>query len=71
MSHIFFFSYARGDQDPYLDEFFNDRCVEVAGPTQFKPDDTHVAFRDTKDLPLMDNWRTHIEGALQSSAVLV
>lgn len=80
MSHIFFFSYARGDrrdrgdrgdQDSYLDEFFKDLCTEVAAPTKFESFDPEVSFRDTKDLPLMENWKTNILNALQSSAVMV
>jgi hypothetical protein len=80
MSQIFFFSYARGDrrdrgdrgdQDSYLDEFFKDLSTEVAAPTKFEAFDAEVSFRDTKDLPLMENWSTHIANALQSSAVLV
>jgi hypothetical protein len=71
MSHIVFFSYARERLDRYLKDFFDDLCEEIAQSTKWPPHHEEISFRDTKNLRLMENWRTHIEGALQSSSVLV
>jgi hypothetical protein len=56
--------------DRYLANFFDDLCTEISPWTKWAPEDASVSFRD-KDLRLMENWKTHIDQALQSSAVLV
>jgi len=71
MSHLVFFSYARENLDPYLEDFFKDLCAEIAPHTPWGPEDERISFRDKSNLRLMENWKTHIEGALQSSSVLV
>lgn len=71
MSHIVFFSYARENLDRYLEDFFSDLCREIAPLTAYAADSNEISFRDKKNLRLMENWKTHIEGALQSSSVLV
>jgi hypothetical protein len=71
MSHIVFFSYARKDLDPYLEDFFKDLCWEISLLTNYSPEDEELSFRDKSSLPIMENWKTNIVGALQSSAVLV
>jgi hypothetical protein len=68
---IVFFSYARGDCDPYLDEFFKDVCAEIAPNVPFEAESEDLSFRDKKSLRLGENWQSHIEGALQSTSVLV
>jgi hypothetical protein len=70
-SHIAFFSYARENLDPYLEDFFKNLSAEIAPATRWAPEDERISFRDKNNLRLMENWKTHIEGALQSSAVLV
>jgi hypothetical protein len=71
MAHIVFFSYARGDLDPYLDEFFKDLCAEIAPNTEFEAEDVQLSYRDTNNNRVMENWKTQVEESLQSSAVLV
>ena len=71
MAPIVFFSYARDDIDPYLEDFFKDLSAEIAGYTQWGPEDDEVSFRDKNNLRLMENWKSHIVGALQSSSVMV
>ncbi len=71
MSHIVFFSYARENADPYLEDFFKDLCGEIAPATPWASEDERISFRDKSNLRLMENWSTHIEDSLQSSAVLV
>jgi hypothetical protein len=71
MSHLVFFSYARENLDPYLEDFFKDLCAEIAPLTQWGPEDENISFRDKNNLRLMEYWKTDIEGALQSSSVLV
>ena len=68
---VVFFSYARGDHDPYLEEFFKDVCAEIAPSVPFEAESEDLSFRDRKSLRLGENWQSHIEGALQSTAVLV
>lgn len=71
MSHIVFFSYARKDEDPYLEGFFRDLCLEISTLVEYSADDPRLSFRDKSSLPMMENWSTNIMGALQSSAVMV
>jgi hypothetical protein len=71
MPPIVFFSYARTNLDPYLEEFFKDLCSEIAPLTDWSPEDENISFRDTNNLRVMENWKSHIQGALQSSTVLV
>src|SRR6185503_8178272 len=71
MPHIFFFSYSRKDQDPYLEDFYKNLSAEVAGPTPFEANDSRVSFRDTTEIPLMTDWQARIEDSLQTSSVLV
>src|ERR1035441_7286102 len=71
MSHIAFFSYARVNLDPYLVNFFHDLCAEIAPATIWAKEDDRISFYDKGNLRLMEHWKTHIDQALQSSAVLV
>jgi hypothetical protein len=71
MDHIAFFSYARQNLDPYLSDFFDDLCSEISPATRWGPEDDRISFRDRNNLRLMEHWKTHIDQALQSSAVLV
>jgi hypothetical protein len=68
---VVFFSYARGDLDPYLEEFFRDVCAEIAPNVPFEAESEDLSFRDRKSLRLGEHWQSHIEGALQSTSVLV
>ena len=71
-TQIVFFSYARETLDPYLEDFFKDLSASIAiGNTPWAPEDDHVSFRDKENLRLGENWKSHIEGALQTSTVLV
>src|SRR5438874_1656423 len=70
-SHIVFFSYARENLDPYLEDFFKDLSAAIAPATQWGAEDERISFRDKANLRLGENWKSHIEGALQSSTVLV
>lgn len=71
MPPIVFFSYARVNLDPYLEEFFKDLCSEISPYTDWSSEDENISFRDKNNLRVMENWKSHIQGALQSSAVLV
>jgi hypothetical protein len=71
MAHVFFFSYAHTNKDKDLESFFEDLCEEVKGPTTYAAKDPRVSFRDSNNLPLMDEWRPQLIEALQTSAVMV
>jgi hypothetical protein len=71
MSPIVFFSYARENLDRYLEDFFRELCEDIAAYTTWGSEDDNISFRDKNNLRLMEHWKTHIEGALQSSSVLV
>jgi hypothetical protein len=71
MAHIAFFSYARENLDRYLEDFFEDLCLEIAPQTEWAADDERISFQDKKNLRVMANWESDIEGALQTSSVLI
>jgi hypothetical protein len=71
MPHIVFFSYARENLDPYLDDFFKDLAGEIAPHTPWPAEDERVAFTDRNNIRLMENWAPRIDEALQTTSVLV
>jgi hypothetical protein len=71
MSRIVFLSYANKDLDPLLVNFFSDLCTEIAASTPYEADDARISFRDKANLPLMENWRSNIVEALQTSDVML
>jgi hypothetical protein len=68
--HYFFFSYARADQDPYLDRFFVNLKEKVESLVEI-PQGHSAAFRDEQNIDAGDDWNTRISAALQNSKVLV
>jgi FxsC-like protein len=70
MAYEFFFSYARANQDPYLDRFFRDLSREVAVLIG-KPRDCQVGFLDKESIELGAEWSPAILDALQTSKVFV
>jgi TIR domain len=65
-----FFSYARDDFDPYMDQFVTDLTSEtrlLLGRGKGDP----IFFRDENDIDLGKPWRPEIINALQSAKVLV
>jgi hypothetical protein len=71
MSHIVFFSYARENLDAYLEDFFRDLSAAIQPSTAWTVEDERISFRDKKNLRLGEFWKSHIEGALQGTDVLV
>lgn len=66
----FFFSYARNDKSPYLDDFFEKLRDEVMHKTAVKlPND--ACFRDTDNIDMGERWTEELVNALQTSHVLV
>ncbi len=70
MSYEFFFSYTHGDQDGYLDTFF-ERLSDAVRKLRQLPEGAEVGFRDQNDVELGTQWDPHISDALQNSKVLV
>ena len=70
MSYIFFFSYKRVVDGPYLETFFKDLSNELRGQLQLS-DDAEVGFFDQKGIELGDAWEPTIAQALQDSKVIV
>jgi FxsC-like protein len=70
MSYIFFFSYKRVVDGPYLQTFFDDLSEELSGQLQLDVDE-EIGFLDQKGIELGDAWEPTIAQALQGSKVLV
>jgi FxsC-like protein len=70
MARDFFFSYTRGNNDPYLKKFFDDLAEEVR-TLRGLPAGAEVGFFDQHDLELGEDWDAGIVDALQSAKVLV
>ncbi|BCJ51961.1 hypothetical protein Asp14428_34360 [Actinoplanes sp. NBRC 14428] len=59
----FFLSYARGDDDVYVQEFFNDLCDEVRALEGLDPA-TEVGFLDNRNIQPGDTWPDTLVDAL-------
>ena len=59
----FFFSYARGGDDPYVQEFFNDLCDEVRA-LEGLGRDADVGFLDNRHIQPGDTWPETLVDAL-------
>jgi FxsC-like protein len=70
MDREFFFSYTRGNNDPYLKKFFDDLSEEVR-TLRGLPADAEVGFFDQRDLELGEDWDAGLVQALQSAKVMV
>jgi FxsC-like protein len=68
--HYFFFSYARGSYDDYLQKFFDELSDRVRQRLGL-PRGTPVGFLDKEDLELGSEWGPALARALQSTRVLV
>jgi len=66
----FFFSYARNDKSPYLDDFFEMLRSEVMRKTAVKSP-TEACFRDTENIELGKRWTSELVNAIQTTKVLV
>lgn len=64
---LFFFSYARFEQDKYLERFFDDLSMVVSRKTAHqKP-----AFRDVREIAPGDDWPTELAEALRVTQTFV
>lgn len=70
MDRDFFFSYTRGNNDPYLKKFFDDLSEEVR-TLRGLPADAEVGFFDQHDLELGEDWDAGLVAALQGAKVMV
>jgi FxsC-like protein len=70
MARDFFFSYTRGNNDPYLKKFFDDLAEEVR-TLRGLPAGAEVGFFDQRDLELGEDWDAGLVDALQSAKVMV
>lgn len=70
MERDFFFSYTRGNNDPYLKKFFDDLSEEVR-TLRGLPAGSEVGFFDQRDLELGEDWDSGLVDALQSAKVMV
>lgn len=70
MPHYFFFSYARANNDSYLQRFFEDLSDKIRDILGFSKD-KQVGFFDQKDLELGAEWDKELATALQACPVLV
>jgi FxsC-like protein len=70
MDRDFFFSYTRGNNDPYLKKFFDDLSEEVR-TLRGLPAGAEVGFFDQHDLELGDDWDRALVDALQGAKVMV
>jgi hypothetical protein len=68
---IAFFSYARENRKPQLVQFFEDLRIEIEERAGWVDGDSPVTFSDKESLRLMEFWKSDIESALQTAAVLV
>lgn len=66
----FFFSYARNDKSPYLEDFFEKLREEVMHKTAVKAFN-EACFRDTDNIDIGERWTEELLSALQTSRVLV
>jgi FxsC-like protein len=66
----FFFSYARGDGDAFLDDFYKELVKEVFSLAKIK-DPEGIGFRDSRSIELGQHWVTEIGAALQHAKVMV
>ncbi|HEX2205026.1 MAG TPA: TIR-like protein FxsC [Longimicrobium sp.] len=66
---LFFLSYARNDQDAYLEKFYEELCDAVARWSGRPAKE--VAFRDTYAVDVGEQWTPELAGALQTARVLV
>jgi len=62
----FFMSYARGDDDAFVQQFFTDLSNEVRGRAGVDPRQP-VGFLDTVSIPLGAEWPTELTNALSTS----
>ncbi len=69
MNYQFFTSYARNDDDVYLQRFFEDLELEVRLLTPGNLE--NVGFRDTTNIKIGEEWSPKLAEALQSCNVLV
>lgn len=69
MPHVFFISYAREDQSPFLDTFLGDlvESVRIKAATSLE----ETAFRDQSSIPLGGEWPSELVHALQGCRVFV
>ena len=70
MSPYFFFSYARKDQDPFLDRFFEDLVSEVRRRAGLDSSE-EAGFRDTRGIGLGESWPEKLLEALGNARVMV
>ena len=70
MAREFFFSYTRGNNDPYLKRFFDDLSEEVR-TLRGLPAGAEVGFFDQPDLELGEDWDAALVDALQSCKVMI
>jgi FxsC-like protein len=70
MDREFFFSYTRGNNDPYLKRFFDDLSEEVR-TLRGLPAGAEVGFFDQRDLELGEDWDAGLVDALQGAKVMV
>jgi FxsC-like protein len=69
VDYLFFLSYAREDRDPYLDKFFTDLVAAVAARTTHPK--ASIAFMDTLDIKLGEEWSQELTDALRSCRVFL
>jgi FxsC-like protein len=66
----FFVSHATGDDDPYVEKFFDDLSREVRSRAPV-PDDEEVSFLDSDSLDIGDPWFPRLDEALSTCACFV
>jgi hypothetical protein len=69
MASWFFFSYARDDQDDYLDKFYKDLCQKIRLAKRLDPGD--VGFLDQSNIQIGDKWNEKLAEALRTCKVMV
>lgn len=69
MNH-FFLSYARGDDDEYIQRFHQDLCREIR-VQEGLPRGEPVGFMDSASLPIGSQWSSELTTALMNSAVFL
>lgn len=70
MRYYFFLSYARGDDDEYVQRFYRDLCREVRVRGGLSSG-TEVGFVDVENVPLGANWLEELVAALSTCAVFL
>jgi hypothetical protein len=68
--HIFFFSYARDDDDPYLSRFFEELRDAIRRQQGLKASDP-IAFRDQTNIEVGQQWPVALTHSLRTSKTLV